>query len=218
MYEKDKIKRPDICKLCNKKISYITQPICFKCGKQLDCDEREFCADCTKKEHFFTRGVAGFAYSDALKDSMYAFKYNNRREYAQFYAKTVVKEFGNIIDTWKAEALIPVPMYKAKQDKRGYNQAFELSKALSKYTSLPTEDVLVRVKNTTPQKELDEKERINNIKNAFQIRKNGLKYSKIVLVDDIYTTGATIDECARELLQAGVSQIYFITACIGRGF
>ena len=154
-----------------------------------------------------------------MKTSMYAFKYNNRREYAKFYAHAIIENYGNIIASWKADVIVPVPMYKKKKIKRGYNQAEVLAGKLSEKLGIPMDtDIIYRVRNTIPQKELKDEERKNNIKNAFQIRKNGLKYSKIVLVDDIYTTGTTIDECAGEFLQAGVNQVYFITACIGKGF
>lgn len=200
-------------------MAYIKQPICYRCGKQIDDDIKEFCYDCQQKKFFFTRGVAAFAYTNEMKNSMYMFKYNNRREYAEFYAKSIVREFGNIIDTWNADALVPVPLFKGKERKRGYNQAKVLADSLSNLLNIPVDGkILERTVNTSPQKALNDKERKNNLKNAFQIRKNGLEYSKIVLVDDIYTTGTTIDECARVLLQAGISQVYFITACIGKGF
>lgn len=219
LFEKNKIERPRICKECSKKLTYIKQPVCFKCGKQLDDDSKEYCYDCMRKNFSYTRGVAAFSYSDAMKTSMYAFKYNNRREYAGFYANVIAEEFGSIILSWKPDVLVPVPMYKAKMRKRGYNQAEVLANRLSEKLGIPMDaKILERTRDTVPQKELKEEERKNNIKNAFQIRKNGLEYSKIVLVDDIYTTGTTIDECARVFLQAGVSRVYFITACIGKGF
>lgn len=154
-----------------------------------------------------------------MKKSMYAFKYNNRREYGDFYANAVVSQFGNIINAWQADVLVPVPMFKIKKRKRGYNQAEVFAAALSRKLCIPMDSkILDRIRDTTPQKELNEQDRKNNIKNAFQIRKNGLEYSKIVLVDDIYTTGTTIDECAKVFLQAGINQVYFIAACIGKGF
>lgn len=154
-----------------------------------------------------------------MKKSMYAFKYSNRREYASFYAKVLVKEFGGIINSFGAQALVPVPLYRSKERKRGYNQAEVLATELSKLLGIPVDRSLIRrVKNTVPLKTLSTEERKNNIRNAFQIRRNGLKYSKIVIVDDIYTTGTTIDECAAKLIESGINDVYFITACIGNGF
>lgn len=213
------VKAIEVCDECSKKVSYIRQPVCFKCGKQLEEDEREFCHDCTIRKFSYKRGVAAFSYSDGIKRSMYAFKYNNRREYADYYAATLVREFGNVIKSFGAEVLIPVPLHSKKLCKRGYNQAEVLARHISRLINIPVDDnFITRIRNTVPQKELKEKERIDNIKNAFQIRNNSLKYNKIILVDDIYTTGTTIDECAGTALAAGVSEVYFVTACIGKGF
>lgn len=211
--------RPKLCKECVPKVSFITQPVCMRCGKPLESDIEEFCHDCTGKSFYFKRGVAAFSYSKAMKHSMYGFKYNNRREYGDFYAHTIWEKSGHIIDNWNCDALIPVPLHSKRQRKRGYNQATVLAKSLAGYLKLPVdEDILKRVKNTSPQKALEAKERKNNIEKAFQTSVNGIKYKKVILVDDIYTTGATIDECAKVLREAGVFEVYFITACIGNGF
>lgn len=212
-------KRPKICPECLMGICIITPPYCMKCSKPLEDDLRELCQDCERKEHVFIRGVAAFSYSKAMKRSMYGFKYNNRREYGKYYADVIWEKYGNTIMSWNADALIPVPLHKARFRKRGYNQAQVLAKELGKLSGIKLDDeMLVRVKNTKPQKELTDKERNNNIESAFQIRINDLKYSKVILVDDIYTTGATINECAKVLLDGGVGKVYFITACIGNGF
>lgn len=191
----------------------------MKCSKPLEDDMRELCQDCERKMHGFVRGVAAFSYSKAMKKSMYGFKYNNRREYGKYYAGVIWDEFGDIIRSWNADALIPVPLHKSRQRKRGYNQAQVLAKELERMLGVKTDDkILVRIKNTKPQKELTYKERNSNIESAFQIRINDLKYKKVILVDDIYTTGATVDECAKVLLDSGVEKVYFITACVGNGF
>ena len=103
--------------------------------------------------------------------------------------------------------------------KRGYNQAELIANELSQMTHIPVDsDILKRVVNTTPQKELNDKERAKNLKNAFQVNEYIVQYKKIVLVDDIYTTGATLDACAKALKEAGAEKIYFVAACIGTGF
>lgn len=208
-----------ICGGCEDKITRIRQPVCFKCGKQLDEEEREFCRDCAVKKHNFDRGVAAFSYSDAMKKSMYAFKYNNRREYAGFYAKELIERYGDIIKGWQAQALIPVPLHPSRYRARGYNQAEVLAREIGRQTGMKVDtETLVRVKKTTPQKELNDRERNINIENAFQIVKNGVKYKNVIVVDDIYTTGATVDGCALALKAGGADRVYFMSACIGNGF
>ena len=112
-----------------------------------------------------------------------------------------------------------MPLHRRKLIKRGYNQAEILAKRLSEQLLIPMDNkILIRTRNTVPLKELNEKERITNLKSAFQTDEIKLKYKRIILVDDIYTTGSTIDECAWTLLRNGAEEVYFITACIGRGF
>ena len=193
--------------------------MCLRCGKQLEDNDREFCHDCSVGNFFYERGVAAFSYSDSLKKSMYAFKYNNRREYAGFYAHCIAMQYGNVIRSWNADLLVPIPLHAAKLRKRGYNQAQVLAQALGKELGIPVDaKSLVRIRNTRPQKELDDKQRKNNIEKAFQITKKSIKYKKIILVDDIYTTGTTINECAAVLKNGGADKVFFITACIGKGF
>lgn len=219
LFDGNSIVTPDICPGCRSKITYIKQPVCYRCGKQLEDDEQEYCHDCVVKQHNFKRGVAAFSYSQGMKKSMYAFKYNNRREYAKYYASVIAKEFKDVIFSWNCEVLVPVPLHRSKLIKRGYNQAEILAKRLSEQLLIPMDNkILIRTRNTAPLKELNEKERITNLKSAFQTDEIKLKYKRIILVDDIYTTGSTIDECAWTLLRNGAEEVYFITACVGRGF
>lgn len=219
LYDPKSPVRPKICKDCLGKITYVSPPACLKCGKQMEDEAKEFCYDCSKGTMVYKRGVALFSYSESIKASMYGFKYRNRREYAQFYGDGLVERYGDLIRTWHADVLVPVPLHKKRLRKRGYNQAEELAKALGQRLSIPVESqLLFRVKNTRPQKELKDKERPKNLENAFQIRENVVKYKNIILIDDIYTTGTTINECARVLKNYGAVNIYYMAVCIGRGF
>ena len=108
-------------------------------------------------------------------------------------------------------------MHKDKQYLRGYNQAAEYASKLSKLTGIPMyDDVIVRTRATRPMKELDLRGRRNNLKKAFNIIRNDVKFKCILIIDDIYTTGSTIDEIAHEFQMAGVKEIYFLTLAIGQ--
>lgn len=208
-----------ICTSCKKSIPYIKEPACKKCGKQLDNERQEYCGDCSRKVHHFLQGKAVFSYRAGMKLSMYRFKYSNKREYVQFYAEEAVKQHGAWMMRRGIEVIVPVPMYITKQRMRGYNQAEVFAKALGKELQLPVEKNLVkRVKNTKPQKMLNDSQRKDNLKGAFQVRTNIVKYSKILLVDDIYTTGATIDAIAVELKKNGAKEVYFLSICVGEGY
>ncbi len=140
-----------------------------------------------------------------------------RQEYARFYAKETRRRLGKRLKRLGIEAIIPVPMYKGKQKQRGYNQAEVYAKELSKELGIPMYGSLVtRVKNTAPMKELDARGRRNNLKKAFNIARNDVKFKCVLIIDDIYTTGSTIDEIAHEFRMAGVDRIYCLTLAIGQ--
>ena len=206
-----------ICPDCRKKLKYITSPRCLKCGKQVDNGEQEYCLDCSRKEHLFVSGRALYEYESAAS-SIYRFKYGNRREYADFFGEEVARHLGDYIRRIGPDALIPVPLHPARRRRRGYNQAELLAKAISGYTGIAVCDkILIRTKNTAPLKRLNPRERQNNLKKAFNIRGNDVKLKTVIVVDDIYTTGSTMDAVAGVLLAAGVERIFFITLACGRG-
>lgn len=207
------------CEKCIKKLLYIESPRCLKCGKPVDNDETEICYDCSRTKHLYSQGVGVWAYTNEIKQSIYRFKYHNKREYGEFYGQEIKKQYGSIIQGWGADVLVPVPLHKSKLRKRGYNQAEIIAVSLGEKMGIPVApDVLCRKKKTSAQKELNDKERLKNLENAFIITDNDVKYNKVILVDDIYTTGTTIDACARVLMEAGVKEVYYVSLCIGKGF
>ena len=117
-----------------------------------------------------------------------------------------------------ADALVPVPIHKSRRYQRGYNQAEVLARELSVLTGIPlVTNLILRVHKTVPMKDLSVRERQNNLKKAFKICRNDVKLSTIIIIDDIYTTGSTIDAMSYELRKAGVERIYFMSLAIGRG-
>ena len=205
-----------ICTECLGKLKLLTPPWCMRCGKKL-AREGEFCMDCRERGHEFLRGRALYEYKSAAA-SLYRFKYGKRQEYADFYGEEVVRYLGEFIREVRPDALIPIPLHRKRLEKRGYNQAALLARAIGSYSGVPVrEDLLVRVKNTTPLKLQNPSERQNNLKKAFNIAANDVKLNTTVIIDDIYTTGSTIDEASRALKAAGVQKIYFITLACGAG-
>ncbi len=206
-----------LCPECAVRIRPITKDTCRKCGKVLSDTDRLYCYDCSRKIHFYDRGFAVFEYTD-IKQSLYRFKYSGRAEYAGFYAYAADRFVGRELRQLKPDAIIPIPIHRRRYIKRGYNQAEELARAFSGLTGIPVETGIVRRrKNTVPLKKLSEEERKNNLKNAFIIVPNDVKLERILLVDDIYTTGSTIDAVSLLLKQAGVREVYFLAVAIGAG-
>ena len=171
------------------------------------------------KEHSYDEGRAALVYDEYVSRSIYRFKYNAKQEYAGYYANIIYNRLGDKIRSWDAKALIPVPIHKNRMKKRGYNQAYLIAKELSKLTGIPVENNLVKRKNETKvQKELGARERENNLKKAFIVNKNVVELKSVVIIDDIYTTGSTVDSIASLLKEKGVRKVYFISLSIGRGY
>lgn len=205
-----------ICEECASKFAYIEPPYCLKCGKHIGDGSKEYCDDCAAHPHLFDSGRALFSYR-SVSSSIARFKYQGRREYAACYAACMAERLGGFIRSCRAEALVPVPLHKSRFRKRGYNQAQVLAEELSALTGIPVRtDLIERAEKTAPMKDLSAAERQNNLKKAFKICRNDVKLS-IIIIDDIYTTGSTIDAMSRELKKAGVERIYFVTLAIGRG-
>ncbi len=206
-----------VCISCESKIIYIKDPYCMKCGKQLKDENAEFCEDCKKKKHNFRQGVALYDYG-SMADSIFRFKYVERQEYAQFYGYDLYRKKREWLRIIRPDALVPVPIHNSRKRRRGYNQAQLIAEALSAYCGIPVCDTLiVRKGKTKPQKNLTERERQNNLKKAFKICQNDVKLSTIVIIDDIYTTGSTIDAMAELLYGVGIDKIYHMTLAAGRG-
>ncbi len=215
----DRIVQPQgekICTECLRKFKLITPPWCMQCGKKLS-EEREYCRDCMSGKHIYDRGRSLYEYDSAVK-SLYRFKYAGRREYADFYGEQAAEYLGEFIRAVKPDALVPVPLHRKRLAARGYNQAELFAREIGKRMGIPVRaDLLVRVRNTVPLKQLNPKERQNNLKKAFHIPRNDVKLKTILLVDDIYTTGSTMDEAARTLRDAGAEKVCFVSIACGSG-
>lgn len=208
-----------ICEKCRPKLVYIREPICKKCGKQLDNMVIEYCYDCNKKTHNYDRGVSCFAYKGEIKNSIYQYKYNNKREYAGFYIEEMIKEQGEQLKRWNPDIIIPIPLHKKRKKRRGFNQSELIARGIARYLEVPVDtSYILRTKNTKPLKELNDKERKESLQHAFIAGEGNCRWEKVLLVDDIYTTGSTIDAVAGLLKSKGVKRVYVLTICIGRGY
>ena len=202
---------------CRKKLSFVRQPFCFRCGRALSDPAEEYCPDCRRRWRSFLRNVAALEYNEAARDSVVRFKYHGRQQYAVSYAEEIWAMRSEEILSFGADALIPVPIHRARLLKRGYNQAELLAEELSKLSGIPLRrDVLFRKRRTGAQKALGPEARIRNLAGAFSAGNvKGLK--TVILVDDIFTTGSTMEACTRVLLAAGVPTVFGVTLCVGMG-
>lgn len=213
-----------ICRKCKPKLSYVSEPVCLRCGSTIISEEEQYCDLCLKRKRTFDGGFPVFNYVPPVSDSIVRMKYHDRQEYSAFYAEEIVKKFGERILSLRTDIILPVPIHKEKYKTRGYNQAGLIAREVSSRLGVPySEKILVRNMNTEPQKELGEIERERNLRLAFEVNEEELRKKSIslgrelrtvLLVDDIYTTGATIEACTQVLGSAGIEKVYYTSASI----
>ncbi len=210
-----------ICRTCFEELPFVREPRCRQCGKPLGDMEKEYCYDCEKRAFHYEYGYGLWIYNEKMKRSLSAFKYQGKREYAEFYGEQLLLHYGDWIQSVGIQVVVPVPVHIRKLKTRGYNQAALVAEIVAKELHLPLEEVLMRCINTKPQKSLDNRERIYNLQHAFCLNTSNnfsVEGKKVLLIDDIYTTGSTIEVCTNVLLQAGADKVYFLCLCIGKGF
>lgn len=204
---------------CRKQLRPVTDPVCFRCGRPVWNERDEFCDHCKAVAPDFHQGKALYEYTGPVKESVYRLKYQNRREYADFYAEQAVKMYGRWMKENHISCIVPVPMYRRKKRIRGYNQAETLASQLALKSGIPMDrKLIVRRVNTRPLKLYNEKERRRILKHAFVIEESRWEKKKcqnILIVDDIYTTGATVNEIARTIHKkyGKLTKIFVMTVC-----
>lgn len=206
------------CPNCAPVLPRVGEAACMRCGKPLADEGREYCEACMTQRHFFDQGVAAFVYTGPLRHSVYRMKAANRRDYIPFYAEEMTRALERFLPRWRPEIIIPVPMHPRKRRRRGYNQSELLAMEIGKNTGVPVETGLLRcVRFVHSQKELDRQERLKNLRGSFAACGIFPSVSRVLLVDDVYTTGSTMDEISRILREQGVLEIYFVVLCTGKG-
>jgi len=201
-----------VCNNCKDLFELITGPRCNKCSRPIESGF--ICRDCANKKIYFEKNFSVFVYKDLIQDLIIRFKFRNHPAIGKGLAKIISE---NINQNWflKKNIIIPVPIHKTRKRKRGFNQAEIIAKYLAKKFNLEIKsNGLKRIKNTKPQWMLDHDERENNLNNAFWADKNLIKNKNIILIDDIFTTGSTINKCAEVLKLSGASCVYSLTVAI----
>ena len=220
-----------ICPGCREQLTQIKPPYCLRCGKQLTA-EKSYCTDCLRRyarlspmhpgeraQGDFERNVAVFDYRSVC-DMLMRLKYKNDRTLAAFFADEAAKKYGWMIQKrMQAECIVPVPIHFERRLKRGYNQTELIGRELSARLNIPMRtDLLCRRQKTIAQKKLNPTERLANLREVFcpGKAKGGIP-DRLLLLDDVYTTGSTALACSRVLKEMGVGQVYVLTMAIGNG-
>lgn len=214
----EKISPDGICAECRKKVFYVREPRCMRCGKPLGDETREYCQDCTAHRSFVDQGRSLWLHKEPVSGAVYRFKYKNKRNWGRIFAGELAVHYREQIRAWGIQEIIPVPLHSSRKRQRGFNQAQVVAEKLAEITEVPCRtDVLFRIRKTMPQKYLDPGWRSANLKGAFGVARSWRACENVLLIDDIYTTGATVGRAAKILKKAGARNVYFLTISIGQG-
>lgn len=207
------VNNDSFCDKCWKKLIFIEKPTCSICGEPLDIKTNYdlLCANCVNKKHYFNKVMSIFIYNSTVAKSIYRLKFNEKVFLSKFFSNFMIK----IIKDFDIDYITAVPMHKSRLKERGYNQSLLLARDISNKISINVlEDLILKIKNTSPQTKLSIKKRRTNLRSVFKINenyKNCIKGKNILIVDDVFTTGTTVDECAKVLKMNGVCRVYVIT-------
>jgi len=205
-----------VCLECWTNIKRNVPPFCHFCGRHLERGnlKQGICPGCIKNNLQFDRAFSPCVYEGIIKELIHEFKYNNKDHLGKPLSKPMiefVREYDLPIDYM--DFIIPVPLHKTKMREREFNQAEILSNYLAKeFDKNILSNTLIRYRETLPQAELSENERLSNVKGSFCVREDGfLKGKNLLLVDDVLTTGATASEAAFVLKKAGANIVFVLT-------
>ncbi len=199
-----------LCDPCLDSFPKINGSICLKCGKPCQ-REVDGCSECSHKTLYFTRARSGGMYEGSLKEAIHQFKYKNGKRLSPYLARFISKAADEFVERiiHDIDIIACVPLSGYKEAKRGYNQSRLIAQELSVLFNRPFHDCLIKTRTTPEQNKLGLADRPRNIKGAFAVK--GPLHGKVLLIDDVFTTGNTVSECARVLLDAGVKEVSVLT-------
>ena len=211
--------RNRLCAECFNKIGFISAPMCYCCGRPftgtvgVKFAAKQLCGECLKQQKYlFKFKRSAFIYDDESKNLILDLKFRDKTAHASALADFL---YAAGTDIWKEEPnlLMPVPIHRWRLLSRRYNQCALLAHPLAQKTNIPVDcRSLVRLQNTIPQVKLSGNARRSNLKHAFAVKyPQNINGKKIVLIDDVSTTGSTLNECAKVLRKAGATEVYALT-------
>ena len=206
-----------VCDRCWSTFEIIDGPVCGTCGTPLK-DVDQTCRHCSVESFTFHAARASYLYSKNLRRAVHAFKFRRKVSLAKRLGRALAFTFIADERIRSADHIIPVPLHISRLRERGYNQSELLTAEMAEELSVPClKQVLVRSQNTKSMTALTPERRRRNVEGAFKVVPGeNVQGKHVVLVDDVLTTGATADACARVLLRAGCAQVHVLT--VARAF
>jgi ComF family protein len=205
-----------LCARCETKVIRIVAPFCQQCSEPFEgaITSTFTCANCAHRKIYFDAAVAAYRGRGIVRQIIHDFKYGRQVHLRYLVARWLFAAFDDErLHGRQFNVIVPVPLHPTRQRERGFNQASLLAELLSSQVSIPCKPVLKRIRYTTTQTALDRAERMENLHNAFRLRKNAdVRGLHVLLIDDVLTTGSTLSECARVLKRAGAISVHAATA------
>ncbi len=200
-----------LCAKCIEKMEFVGDHICLNCGVTID-NEATYCDRCQNNESVFKLNRSPLIYDGKAREMIHALKFANKKYLVHTLGAMMVDTY--IKHNMQGEIIVPVPMSESEKKKRGFNQAELLAYEIGARLNIPVLPALIKVKDTSAQKQLTGRERAENLKGVFEVVYPQVKDRKILLVDDIFTTGATANECTKALLKAKCKEVSVLTSCV----
>jgi ComF family protein len=195
----------DLCAACRAELPRVLRP-CPRCGLPLATDAESECGACVTNPPAFSRTVVPFRYDDPVKHLIHALKFNQKLYVARVLGELMAEQCAQ--EGARPDLIIPVPLHPARLRERGFNQALELARPIAAHLHIPINvHACQRTRRTAAQSDLPAEQRAKNIKGAFELKEQ-LQVRRVAIVDDVMTTGATVDELARTLIANGVGDVH----------
>ena len=205
-----------LCERYEAKATPIVAPFCQQCSEPFEgaIATAFTCANCAHRTIYFDAAVAAYRGRGIVRQIIHDFKYGRQIHLRHLVARWLYAAFDDErLRGREFDMIVPVPLHPARQRERGFNQANLLAELLTAQISIPSKPVLKRVRYTTTQTALDRAERMENLHNAFRLRRNAnVRGLRVLLIDDVLTTGSTLSECARILKRSGAISVHAATA------
>ncbi|HZK57320.1 MAG TPA: ComF family protein [Clostridia bacterium] len=201
-----------LCHSCYNNLPFIPDHHCDKCGTPLRMiEDGPICQQCKKTNYCFDRAISVVEYKQDVKILIYKLKYSNHTYLATTFGYIMADKLKQ--EGIKADIIIPIPLHRSKEKERGFNQATLISKYIVEKINIPLNiNALIRTKNTKVMHNLTRRERLENVEGAFEVvDKEAIINKDILLIDDIFTTGSTVNSCSKELINNGAKSVTVLT-------
>ena len=209
-------KKFELCDECLKKVSFIGMDSCALCGKKLYDEKCQSC-ETNHEQRYYTSVISACEYEGLIREKLLDFKFNGEKILAEIFSQFLIEKL-KMTEKNKYDIIISVPMHIVRQKERGYNQSELIAEKIAEHIGIPLmQNALTKNKPIERQSKLNKQQRNQNVKDVFVILNDlDIDGKTVLLIDDIITTGATVNECSKALIKAGAKEVFVATVAAGR--